>query len=563
VLSTVPGTARATRTAVPADAGTPAGTVVIPVRDLLFRGKGTVLASGAAPRSGETALFCRPVVTAPAVVRRDGTVRADAWLPDLARLGELEPHLGDGVIEAIVNSALEKGRLKRRQRRRIMSYPLVIRLTIAMTLLPGSSYCEALAELAGLLADIPFVLEWHVPTEKVVTEWRLLIPADVMEEIFWHAAGPLIGDDEPSAVMLAGMTVLAADGMLVNLADTPANRAFFGTTGTADGSSPFPQLRVVALTARAGRAVLGAVTGRACDGEQTLLKRLAKRRPDLFRGRVTCFDRNFPGYDLVTAVLLAGGQVIARAREGIALPFEDGPDRGWLPDGSRISWLNAPSGKKADRLPVRVTEHNVVMPGPDGKEQASETCTIITTLLDHEAVPADQVRDTYLTRWSASETTFGEDKSTIAGAGNRTSGPVLRSGCPRLVISEAWAWLTATQLVRASQAAALRSGHAAARALRRRNQAMVTADEESFTAARHHAIRSITSTQVTATSTLEALAAAADAAARACLHTLNIPGRQRRSERKQKARPKFPHATATKITVTGKPQVTVFAPGFY
>ena len=70
------------------------------------------------------------------------------------------------------------------------------------------------------------------------------------------------------------------------------------------------------------------------------------------------------------------------------------------------------------------------------------------------------------------------------------------------------------------------------------------------------------STQVTATSTLEALAAAADSAARACLHTLNIPGRQRHSGRAQKARPKFPHASATKATVTGKPKVTVFAPGF-
>ena len=116
-----------------------------------------------------------------------------------------------------------------------MSYPLVIRLMIAMTLMPDASYCEALARLAGLLADIPFALEWHVPTEKVVTDWRLLVPADVMEDLFWQAAGPLIGDDEPSAVMLAGMTVGAADGMLVNLADTPANRAFFGSTGTADG----------------------------------------------------------------------------------------------------------------------------------------------------------------------------------------------------------------------------------------------------------------------------------------------------------------------------------------
>ena len=128
----------------------------------------------------------------------------------------------------------------------------------------------------------------------------------------------------------------------------------------------------------------------------------------------------------------------------------------------------------------------------------------------------------------------------FTGAGNRTSGPVLRSGSPRLVIQEAWAWLTAAQLVRASKAAALRGEHVAARALRRKDSAPVTADEESFTAARQHMIRSMTSSQVTASSSLGALAVAADSAARAILHTLNLPGRQRHSERAQKARPKFP-----------------------
>ena len=307
--------------------------------------------------------------------------------------------------------------------------------------------------------------------------------------------------------------------------------------------------------------MLGAITGSGGAGEQTLLKRLVRRRPDLVAGRVICFDRNFPGYDLITAILHAGGHVIARVKEGISLPFS-GPDRGWLPDGSRLTWLNAPSGRKADRLPVRAAEHSVILPCGDGIGEPSETCTVITTLLDHEAAPADQVRDTYLTRWSASETTFGEDKATITGAGNRTSGPVLRSGSPRLVIQETWAWLTATQLVRASAASALRSEAAAARALRRRNRSPVTADEESFTAAWRHTIRSMTSSQVTASSSLQALAAAADAAARATLRTLNIPGRQRHSERAQKARPKFRHTAATKRTVTGKPQVTVFTPGF-
>jgi hypothetical protein len=222
-----------------------------------------------------------------------------------------------------------------------------------------------------------------------------------------------------------------------------------------------------------------------------------------------------------------------------------------------MTWLNAPSGRKFDRLPVRAAEHNALFPAGDGEGEPSETCTVVTTLLDHEEAPADQVREAYLTRWGACETTFGQDKATITGAGNRTSGPVLRSGRPRLVIQEAWAWLTGTQLARASAAAALSSGNAAARALRRRGARPVTADEESFTAAWRHAVRSMETSQVTATSSLGAIAA------RAALHTLNAPNRQRHSERKQKARPKFGHAAATKQTFTGKPQVTVFAPGLY
>jgi hypothetical protein len=532
---------------------------VIRSADLRFHGEGTAAAVGSVPLSGETAVFCRPVVTAPAFVRRDGTVLADAWLPDLVRLGELEAHLGDGVIEGLVAA----GRLPRCLRRRIMSYPLVIRLMIAMTLMPDASYCEALSRLAGLLADVAFTRDWHVPTEKVITDWRLPVPPSLMEDLFWRAAGPLAGDDGPSAVTLAGMPVAGADGMLVNVADTPANRAFFGTTGTADDSSPFPQLRVVAVIARAGRAMLGAILGQAAAGEQTLLKRLVKRRPELFAGLVICFDRNFPGHDLITAILDAGGHVIARVKAGIALPCEDGPAQGWLPDGSRMTWLNAPPGRKSGRLPVRAAEHNAVFPPGSRHEEVSQTCTVITTLLDHEQAPADQVREAYLTRWSSCETTFGEDKATIAGAGNRTCGPVLRSGRPRLVIQEAWAWLTGTQLTRASAVAALDSEHAAARALRRRDARLATTDEESFTAAWRHAAWSMESSQVTATSSLEAIAAAADSAARACLRTLNLPGRQRHSERKQKARPKFGHTTATKQTFTGKPQVTVFAPGFY
>lgn len=109
MLSTVPDLVDATRTVAAPAAGTPAGTVVLRACCLRVRGGGTVVAGDCAPLAGEPAVFCRPVVTAPAVVRRDGTVQAGAWLPDLVRLGELERHLGDGVVGAAVAAAIAEG----------------------------------------------------------------------------------------------------------------------------------------------------------------------------------------------------------------------------------------------------------------------------------------------------------------------------------------------------------------------------------------------------------------------------------------------------------------------
>jgi hypothetical protein len=94
---------------------------VLRAADLQVRGQGTVMSAAAAPARGELAVFCRPVVTAPALLRRDGGVRAGGWLPDFVRLGELECHLGGGVIEAVVDAALEQGQLRKRKRQRIMS----------------------------------------------------------------------------------------------------------------------------------------------------------------------------------------------------------------------------------------------------------------------------------------------------------------------------------------------------------------------------------------------------------------------------------------------------------
>src|SRR5947207_118361 len=64
-------------------AGTPAGTLAVPAAGLQVHGARSVTVAGAAPQKGQETVFARPVLTAPAFVRRDGTVLADAWLPDL------------------------------------------------------------------------------------------------------------------------------------------------------------------------------------------------------------------------------------------------------------------------------------------------------------------------------------------------------------------------------------------------------------------------------------------------------------------------------------------------
>ena len=94
------------------------------------------------------------------------------------------------------------------------------------------------------------------------------------------------------------------------------------------------------------------------------------RRPDLFAGRVTCFDRNFPGYDLITAILDAGGHVIARVKDGISLPLRDCPDRRLAARRIPHDLAERPVREEADRLPVRAAEHNAIMPRGDGTERS-------------------------------------------------------------------------------------------------------------------------------------------------------------------------------------------------
>jgi hypothetical protein len=75
--------------------------------------------------------------------------------------------------------------------------------------------------------------------------------------LFARVAGVIVAATDPGGLW-RGLRVAALDGCQVKVPDSEENRAAFGSSGTADDSSPFPLVRIVVATARAGRAILAA-----------------------------------------------------------------------------------------------------------------------------------------------------------------------------------------------------------------------------------------------------------------------------------------------------------------
>jgi len=79
----------------------------------------------------------------------------------------------------------------------------------------------------------------------------------VMQRLLEAVAGPLAGEELETA-WVAGMRLVAIDGMCLDVPATAGNGAEFGYPGNDAGPGPFPQVRVVGLGECGTRAVLGA-----------------------------------------------------------------------------------------------------------------------------------------------------------------------------------------------------------------------------------------------------------------------------------------------------------------
>jgi hypothetical protein len=540
-----------------ADLASPAG------RELGKDGRTALVAASTGKiATGDLVVFCKPVAVAPAVVRRDGRVQAAGHPADHARLGLAEERLDaltgrPDVIGQVAAAITLKGKVKGKARR-AMTPALAIRLVLLMTLL-AADYAEVMAALIGDLAAVPWQRRYALPTATVASTWREAVgpgPLEELRELLLAAIDAEHRDHDYRGVIVGDLDAHSIDGSLTRVPDTPANREAFGSAGTADDSSPYPQLRELRLSNASTRAALAVTcgpSGAAAGGErekgeaeQKLLDKALQNYPHLFTGRrIWIMDRNFPGAPRIQRMLATGTHVLIRVKDGITLT----PSGGFLPDGSYLAELSG----GGVTLTVRVIEYHVTVAGRD----APELFCLITDLHDHDAYPARVLAAAYHWRWIGSETCLKEAKSAISGAGPST-GPMFRSASPALIAQEHAAWVVAVELTRATARAATAIAIPARKG--KRAGQPVHPREISFTAARRAIISTTRAGAATASLPAPAITASRDSALASLARRRVDVDRNRHRDRKTKARLGFPTGGPRIPALTAKAQISVCTP---
>ena len=150
-------------------------------------GRSALLVAGAEKiKAGDLVAWCRVVVVAPAVVRRDGRVQADGRPCDHARLGaaelELDRRCGPGTIERIAAGVRPTGKIKGTARRE-MSVACTLRAVLLMAAMPEADHREVLTTLLGELVEVPWRRAHAVPSSTVLSTWRSAIGPGPVQDL--------------------------------------------------------------------------------------------------------------------------------------------------------------------------------------------------------------------------------------------------------------------------------------------------------------------------------------------------------------------------------------------
>ena len=254
------------------------------------------------------------------------------------------------------------------------------------------------------------------PARSTIAEARNGLGAAPMRLLARSVVGLLGTPDIPGAFR-KGLRLMALDSFVLDLPDTVANEKAFGRPGSGRGKGAFPQARVLALR-EAGSHVLWRWQAKPCRRSEVAIAPVLLRHlePDMLLMQ----DKAFLCCKHARLVRARGAHLLARVKSGFVLP-----SRKELPDGSFLSTLHPRSNasrreREKGGVPVRLIEHVLRGTGhkDDGKPQR-----LLTTLLDHEEHPAEELVLLYHERWEE-EMAIDELKTHLLRR------PVLRSRTP-------------------------------------------------------------------------------------------------------------------------------------
>jgi hypothetical protein len=279
------------------------------------------------------------------------------------------------------------------------------------------------------------------PDDSAFTHARKRLGAEPLRQLFHRIAAPL-GQPSMNSVFHRGWRVVAMDGTVIEVPDTPANRAHFGSSSNQYGEGAFPQLQALALCEVGSHAIFDFEFGPYKVSELALSEELLLRLPG---GVLLLMDRGLSYYEQVRLVRKRNSHVLARVKaEQRELPVEE-----VLPDGSYLSHIYPSyNDRRAGKggIAVRVIRYTHDDPGRDGSGE--ESC-LITTLLDPADLSAQEAIELYPWRWEE-ESALEEIKEVLL----QGKKPLLRSKTPQLVQQELYGLLLAHFVVRSVMAAA-------------------------------------------------------------------------------------------------------------
>jgi len=246
----------------------------------------------------------------------------------------------------------------------------------------------------------------------------------------------------PHAWRWRGHVVKMVDGSTLSAPDTPANQAVYPQSRSQQPGVGFPLLRWVALIGLATGVVFDSAFGpwRGKEtGETALFRTLLDR---LQAGDVLLADRYYCSYWMVAQAQARGVHVVFRQHHLRHTDFRRGRRLGrndhvvtWTKP-QRPQWMDPETyAAVPDTLTLREVRSQETTRGCRIKE-----LVVVTTLLDDEAYPLEDILDLYQKRWHV--------EIDLRSIKTHMKMEVLRCRTPAMVHKEIWAHLLAYNLVR-------------------------------------------------------------------------------------------------------------------